>query len=288
MTLRVFEAFAGYGSQSLALERLKAVHPDFDFKAVGYSEIDKYAVRAYDALHPGVRNFGDITAIEWNTVPDFDLFTYSSPCQSISVAGRRTGMAEGSGTASSLLWSCRRAISIKRPGFLLMENVPAILSKRNIGEFSKWVRFLESLGYRNYYRVVNAADYGVPQSRKRMFMVSLLKGSFSWPESFPLKRSIADIMEPGRVPDRYWVRRERAERMIRRCRKKQEQGCGFATAFLTPDRLSVTVTTQCGWRGTDPYIKIYEGTPDWVGDLDEWLVDGGGDTCFGDTLQERL
>lgn len=80
MKIRVFEAFAGYGSQSLALERLKRDFPNFDYEVVGISEIDKYAIDAYNALHPGVTNYGDISKINWEEVPDFDLFTYSSPC----------------------------------------------------------------------------------------------------------------------------------------------------------------------------------------------------------------
>lgn len=92
MKIRVFEAFAGYGSQSLALERLKRNFPNFDYEVVGISEIDKYAIDAYNALHPGVTNYGDISKINWDEVPDFDLFTYSSPC---FVAGTLVQTAKG-------------------------------------------------------------------------------------------------------------------------------------------------------------------------------------------------
>lgn len=83
MKLRVFTAFSGYDSQCLALDRLKANFPDFDYELVGWSEIDKYAIQAHNALYPqwADRNFGDISKIDWSQVPDFDLFTYSSPCQ---------------------------------------------------------------------------------------------------------------------------------------------------------------------------------------------------------------
>ena len=91
MKIKVFEAFAGYGSQSLALERLKRSFPNFDYEIVGISEIDKYAIDAYNALHPGVTNYGDISKINWDEVPDFDLFTYSSPCQDFSSAGLQRG-----------------------------------------------------------------------------------------------------------------------------------------------------------------------------------------------------
>lgn len=105
MKLRVFTAFSSYDSQCLALDRLKANYPDFDYELVGWSEIDKYAIRAHNALHPqwADRNYGDISQIDWSQVPDFDLFTYPSPCQDFSNAGLQKGGEEGSGTRSSPL-----------------------------------------------------------------------------------------------------------------------------------------------------------------------------------------
>ena len=97
--LRVFEAFAGYGSQSLAFKYLKEKHPEFDFKVVGYSEIEPSAIKAYGLLHGrDIPNFGDVTRIDWNEVPEFDFISWSSPCQDFSNAGLRQGGEEGSGT----------------------------------------------------------------------------------------------------------------------------------------------------------------------------------------------
>lgn len=120
--IRVFTAFSGYDSQCLALERLKRDFPGFDYELVGWAEIDKYAIQGHNALFPqwADRNYGDISKIDWSEVPDFDLFTYSSPCQDFSNAGLQRGGAEGSGTRSSLLWECRRAIVAKRPKYLLL------------------------------------------------------------------------------------------------------------------------------------------------------------------------
>ena len=136
-TLRVFTAFSGYDSQCLALSRLS-----IPYDLVGWSEIDPFAIRAHNALFPQWegRNYGDIAAIDWAGVPDFDLFTYSFPCTDISVAGKRRGLTEGSGTASSLLWECRRAIEAKRPRYLLMENVKALLSRKFRPLFGEWER----------------------------------------------------------------------------------------------------------------------------------------------------
>lgn len=167
--LKVFTAFSGYDSQMLALQnRLK-----LDCDLVGWSEIDKYAIQAHDILFPQYkkRNYGDISKINWDKVSDFDLFTYSSPCQDFSNVGYKAGGKKGSGTRSSLLWECEKAIKQKKPKFLLLENVPAI---QRYDSFSKWLCKLDRLGYKNYYAVLNAADYGVPQNRKRMFVVSIL------------------------------------------------------------------------------------------------------------------
>lgn len=132
--LRVFTAFSGYDSQCLALNVLRKhdlfsqrIQPNgkirfrFNYELVGWSEIDKYAIKAHNALFPqwADRNYGDISKIDWETVPDFDLFTYSSPCQDFSQAGKQKGAEKGSGTRSSLLWECERAIRIKRPKYLL-------------------------------------------------------------------------------------------------------------------------------------------------------------------------
>lgn len=206
MKIRVFEAFAGYGSQSLALERLKRHFHEFDYEVVGISEIDKYAVIAYNALHGDVPNYGDISKIDWKEVPDFDLFTMSSPCQDFSQAGLRKGGAEGSGTRSSLLWECRRAILAKKPKYIVFENVKALVSQKFLPYFLKWQNELASYGYTNFARVLNAKDFGVPQNRERIFMVSILdrQATYHFPEPFPLDRQLRDILEED-VDERYFL-----------------------------------------------------------------------------------
>lgn len=205
MKIQVFEAFAGYGPQSIALEQLKSTCCNFDYEVVGISEIDRYAIKAYNALHPGVTNYGDICDIDWSNVPDFDLFTYSFPCTSISFIGKKTGLQRGSGTASSLLWECQRAIESKKPKYLLMENVKSLVSNKYIGDFSQWITILESYGYKNYYKVLDAADYDTPQHRERVFMVSILDGDFEFPEKIPLKRHVIDILDKS-VDENYYLK----------------------------------------------------------------------------------
>ena len=201
-TIKVFTAFSGYDSQMMALNRVAERHKgQIEFELVGWSEIDKYAIKAHNLIFPEYkdRNFGDISLIDWNNVPDFDLFTYSSPCQDWSAAGLQRGGQEGSGTRSSLLWECRKAIIAKRPKYLLLENVKALVSKKFFPYFNKWCRELEDYGYYNYWKVMNAKDYGVPQNRERIFLLSIRQdvdnGDFVFPKEIELTTFLKDKLE---------------------------------------------------------------------------------------------
>ncbi|MGL5982181.1 MAG: DNA (cytosine-5-)-methyltransferase, partial [Cetobacterium sp.] len=132
---------------------------------------------------------GDISVINEDSIPDHDLFTYSFPCQDLSTFGTKLGCQENSGTRSSLLWSCKKIIEIKKPKFLLLENVKNLIGKTNKPNFDRWLSFLESQGYKNYYETLDSCDYGVPQRRKRVFVVSILNefdNIFTFPEKIKL------------------------------------------------------------------------------------------------------
>lgn len=201
--LKVFTAFSGYDSQCMALDRI-----GIPYDLVGWSEIDKYAIQAHNAVYPQFadRNYGDISQIDWESVPDFDLFTYSFPCTDISNAGVQKGLEEGSGTRSSLLWECKKAIEIKRPKYLLMENVKALVSQKFLPYYKKWEQYLAGLGYDNYCKVMNAKDYGVPQNRERIFIVSILgdHNGFQFPNPVPLEKKLKDVLEEN-VDEKYYL-----------------------------------------------------------------------------------
>ena len=216
MKLRVFTAFSGYDSQCMALQRVAENHPDFHFDLVGWSEIDPNAIKAHNAVFPQWkdRNYGDIAKIDWNEVPDFDLFTYSSPCQDFSLAGVQRGGQEGSGTRSSLLWECRKAILAKRPKFMILENVDNLVSKKFIHTFREWERELASYGYWNYWKCLNAKHYGVPQNRNRVFLVSFLKEQrFDFPKPIKLERRLKDVLETT-VSERYYLPDDAVAQML--------------------------------------------------------------------------
>ena len=208
--IRVFTTFSGYDSQMLALRRLaRHTENQLEFDLVGWSEIDKSAIKAHDVLFPEYadRNFGDITRISWADVPDFDFLTYSSPCQDFSIAGMQKGGEQGSGTRSSLLWEIEHAIAAKRPKWLLMENVDALTSQKFRPLLNKWLNKLSSFGYTNHVRILNAKNYGVPQSRKRVFVLSILGDgyqTYNWPRPFKLTRRLRDVLETD-VDESYYL-----------------------------------------------------------------------------------
>lgn len=252
--LRVFTAFSGYDSQCLALNRIGV-----DYDLVGWSEIDRYAIKAHDALFPqyAERNYGDISRIDWANVPDFDLFTYSFPCTDISAAGQQKGFTEGSGTRSSLLWECRKAVEAKQPRFLLMENVKALTSEKFMPLFREWEMWLRGQGYTNYSAVLNAKDYGVPQNRERIFMVSILGGGwFEFPHKEPLHKRLKDVLESN-VEERYYLSDKIVQGYLQHNAMHSERGNGFAFEPTDGDCIAHTLLTSGGGRPTDNFIIDY-------------------------------
>lgn len=228
--LRVVTLCSGYDSQCLALERLKQHYPDFDYELIAWAEFDpeskapinkQPAVIAHNALFPqwADRNLGDMTKIDWTQVPDFDLLFYSTPCQSISQAGLQHGFTEGSGTRSSIVWNVRDAVEIKRPKYLCLENVKAMVSKKFLPMFNLWQSELERLSYVSWARVLNAKDFGVPQNRERVFLWSTrmdgLEGlagnvQYHFPKPFPLEKRLKDVLEEH-VDEKYYLSDEMLE-----------------------------------------------------------------------------
>ena len=211
--LKVLELFAGVGTQAMALKRLANEYEDFNFEVVGISEINKFAIKSYNAIHGETKNFGDISLINTDELPDVDLVTYSFPCQDISTSGKQGGLAKGSGTRSGLLWECEKIIRAKRPKYLLMENVKNLVSKKHKPHFEKWIETLNSSGYTSYYACLNSKDFGVPQNRERIFMVSILgeHKPYEFPKGFELNKKLKDVLE-DKVDDRYYLSKVKQDR----------------------------------------------------------------------------
>ena len=195
MKIRVFEAFSGYGSQSMALRNIGV-----EYEVVAISEINKYAITAYEAIHGKINNLGDISKINIENIPKHDLFTYSFPCQDISIAGKQEGIKQNK-TRSGLLYECEKIIEHCKPKYLLLENVKNLVGKKFKPQFDKWLEYLEELGYTNYWQVLNAKDYGVPQNRERVFVVSILgeHKPYSFPKPITLDKRISDFLDKDGV-----------------------------------------------------------------------------------------
>lgn len=237
--LRLIELFAGIGSQTQALTNIGIAH-----MVVAISEIDKYAIQSYEAMHGKANNLGDIRKIE--ELPDADLWTYSFPCQDISVAGKGAGIKEG--TRSGLLFEVERLLRVASekgtlPKYLLLENVKNLVSKKFKADFDKWLDFLSELGYTNYWKVLNAKDYGIPQNRERVFCVSI-RGEhkpFVFPKPKELNIRLRDMIDET-VDERFYLKESTIRSILRSTfnsrRDSIRPGDGLANTLLARD-----------WRG---------------------------------------
>ena len=253
--LKVVELFSGYGSQALALKRL-----GIDFTST-QCDIDKYAVQAYNQIHGETLNLGDITKVDEGKLDkDIDLLTFSSPCQDFSVSGLQKGGEKGSGTRSSLLWECERIISATRPKYLLMENVKNLVGKKFFPCFQSWLQTLDALGYTNYWKVLNAKDYGVPQNRERVFVVSIRKDinqGYTFPEPIKLEKRLKDVLEEN-VDEKYYLSDKLVQGFLAKIERGKEHPTGFNQQINICDQEDVCTTLtsryhKCGI--TDPYIE---------------------------------
>lgn len=217
--------FSGYDSQLMAADVLREWHPDFRWTCKGWSDIDKYACQMHNLVFPQFADcaLGDITKIDWHKVKDslhgreVDLFTYSSPCQDISQAGKQMGLQAGSGTRSALLWRVADAVAVLRPKYLLQENVAALVSQKFMPDFQKWLDKLSSLGYVSRWARLNAKNYGVPQNRDRVFCISMRRDvafDYQFPAPFELKTRLEDVLEEE-VADRYFLKDDAVSKFLK-------------------------------------------------------------------------
>lgn len=209
--LKVLELFGGIGAPRKALERL-----GINIEVVDYVEIDKYAVASYNAIYN--ENFETQDICKWNKDIEADLIFHGSPCQDFSIAGKQAGADEGSGTRSSLMYETLRIVEKINPKYVIWENVKNVLSKKHIHNFEKYLATLEQLGYNNYYQVLNAKDYGIPQNRERLFTISIRKNidnnNFMFPQKQELKLKLKDLLE-NNVEDKYFLSDKQMKQIVK-------------------------------------------------------------------------
>lgn len=256
--LKVLSLFSGIGAFEKALENLEV-----PYELVNFCEFDKYAVKSYCAIH-GVdesKNLGDVTKVDEKTLPkDIDFLTYGFPCQDISLAGKQKGLfnEDGSQTRSGLFFEALRIIEETQPKIAIAENVKNLVGKKFNAQFQVVLASLESAGYNCYWKVLNAKDYGIPQNRERVFIVSIRKdldhGLFDFPKAFPLEKRLKDVLE-DEVDESFYLK-ETLDWFIRNSFAQEEKGNGFRFDPHVHGNADIakTITTRSGSRMDDNYI----------------------------------
>ena len=249
--IKVITLFSGIGSQEMALRNI-----GLDYEIVGISEIDKFAIKSYEAIHGKVHNFGDISKIE--ELPYCDLLTYSFPCTDLSVAGQQKGISKD--TRSGLLLEVERLLLKAKengtlPKYLLLENVKNLVGKKFIKDFERWLSFLNSLGYYSNWEVLNAKDYGIPQNRERVFVVSSLENiHYVFPKKQELKIKMKDLLEEH-VPEKYYLSEKYLKSFLDMTNRNGFiRGEKFNPRKPEDCNTAFAITTKSGERPTDNFI----------------------------------
>ena len=240
--LKILELFGGIGACSKALEKL-----GIDYEIVDYVEIDKYAVKSFNAIHN--TNFEPQDICKWDKNIDVDLIMHGSPCQDFSLAGLQAGGDKDSGTRSSLMYETIRIVESLKPKYVILENVKNLLSKKHRHNFDSYIETMEKLGYKNYYQVLNAKDYGIPQNRERVFTISIrndINKEFIFPEKQELKLRLKDILE-DEVDTKYYL----SEKMIKYISADNEKWNGNNDKAIINKDLASTINTGEGSRRCD-------------------------------------
>ena len=213
--MRLLSLFSGIG----AFEKALALN-GMDYELVNYCEIDNYTSKAYSVIHNVSEelNLKDVRAVDTTKLNDIDLLTYSFPCQDLSQAGRQQGFidADGNVTRSGLFFEALRIILGVKPKVAIAENVKALTTNKFTKEFDIVLKGLDTAGYNNYWAVLNAKDYGTPQNRERVFIISIRKdidnGSFSFPTPVPLEKRLKDVLE-SEVDEKFYLSDEQLQKI---------------------------------------------------------------------------
>lgn len=191
------------------------------WELINFCEFDKFAAKSYCAIHhvdPEL-NLGDITQVDEKSLEDFTMMTWGFPCTDISVAGKQQGFIDKKGekTRSGMYYEGIRILREKKPALSIIENVKNLTSKKFKAEFETVLTDLEDAGYNTYWQVLNAKNYGIPQNRERVFIVSIRKdldnGQFKFPEPFDNGVRLKDLLE-SYVDEKYYISDDKVLKMI--------------------------------------------------------------------------
>lgn len=226
--IKLLSLFSGIGAFEKALENIGE-----PYELVNYCEIDKYASKAYSLIHnvDEDKNLRDVCSIDPEKLSRIDLITYGFPCQDISNAGKQKGFMndDGSLTRSGLFFKALDIIEKTKPKYAIAENVKALTSKKFAEEFKIVLDSLDDAGYNNYWSVLNAKDYGIPQNRERVFIVSIRKDvdhGFCFPQKQELKLRLRDLLE-GNVDEKYFLSEKMIDGFLKHNENHRLKGTGF-------------------------------------------------------------
>lgn len=231
--LKVRTMFSGIGSPESALKNI-----GIEYDLVDFCEIDKFAIKSYCAIHSidESKNLGDISKVWGRDLPYADLLVWGFPCQDISVAGNLSGIKEGE-TRSGLYYEGFRILKETKPKYSVIENVKNLVGKRFKDDFKQMLEDIESLGYKNYWKVLNAKDYGIPQNRERVFIVSIREdvddGTFEFPIGFDNGLRLKDFLE-DEVEEKFYISNEKVERLIQQLDYKNKDLLGIDLTINQP------------------------------------------------------
>lgn len=230
--IKFFDLFAGIGGFRVGLERL-------GWKCVGFCDNNRYSVRTYKTNFDTTGEFYCYEVSDLNPVhmPDFDCLTAGYPCQSWSIAGNKKGFEDARGT---LFYDIIRILGAKKPKYFILENVEGLVCKPFVDREFKWMmKELIGLNYRVYWKLLNAKDYGVPQSRSRIFFVGfygregVLIPPFTFPSPVPLTVTLKDVLEKN-VSPRYDLKKKGLEALMRHLKRHKDAGHGFGMRKIDP------------------------------------------------------
>jgi len=259
--MNVLSLFSGIGSFEKALKNI-----GINCNIIGFSEIDKYAIKSYCAIHSisEEKNLGDVSKIDLSRIKeDIDIITHGSPCQDFSVAGKQAGAEKGSGTRSSLMWCTVDIVKKIKPKYIIWENVKNLLSKRHKHNFDNYIKIMEELGYNNYYQVLNAKDYGIPQNRERVYTISIRKdidnNKFKFPEKEKLNKRLKDVLEKD-VEEKYYLSSKMINGFLKHNEKHIAKGTGFVWKPKNEEEIANTIRANAALCPTDNTINVGEVT----------------------------
>ena len=256
--MKLLSLFSGIGAFEKALENI-----GIDYELVNYCEIDKYASKSYSLIHnvPESVNLKDVSKVDTSKLPnDIDLITYGFPCQDISIAGKKKGFKddEGNITRSGLFFEALRIIKSTKPRVAIAENVKALTGNKLKNEFRTVLDSLADAGYNQYWQVLNSKDYGIPQGRERVFIVSIRKDidktTFKFPDPIVLTKTIDDFLEEN-VDKKYYLSEKMEKYILGNALGGKTHDYYDRSKAIFNKKVAYTLTTEQNKRaGTTNYI----------------------------------